>query len=73
MGGAAGGPRRAHSSPLLTEPEVLEMICVSERKLRSMRSAKQFPLPVVLPGGRLIRYRRGDVDAWIAALPVKVG
>lgn len=63
--------RGGAASPLMMEGEVLEMIGVSERKLRAMKSAGQFPRPVQLPGGRLIRYRRTDVDAWIAALPVK--
>lgn len=54
---------------MVTADEFAAMLCVSKRKLVAMKSAGQLPRPVALPGGRLIRWRRAEVDAWIASLP----
>jgi excisionase family DNA binding protein len=39
---------------------------VSERKIRAMVSAGQLPRPIQL--GRLVRWRRSDVEQWIVSL-----
>ena len=50
---------------LLTPKDVEALIKVSPRKLRAMKSAGELPKPVMI--GRLVRYRRADIEKWVAA------
>jgi len=50
---------------LLTPKDVEALIKVSPRKLRAMKSAGELPKPVMI--GRLVRYRRSDIEKWVAA------
>jgi excisionase family DNA binding protein len=53
-------------SDLLPPPEAAEYIGVREQTLAVWRSSGRYSLPFVRCG-RLIRYRRADLDAWLAA------
>lgn len=53
---------------LLTNAQVELMTGISERLIRAMVSAGNFPRPVQIPGYRLTRWRRSDVDQWVADL-----
>ena len=49
---------------LLTPKEVAEILGISVETLNVWRSTKRYPLPYV-KSGRLIRYRRPDVEEFI--------
>lgn len=49
---------------LLTESEAAELIGVVPETLQIWRSTKRYNLPY-LKIGRLVRYRRAHVDAWM--------
>jgi predicted DNA-binding transcriptional regulator AlpA len=52
---------------LLNVRQVCAMVGdISERKIRAMVSAGQFPKPKKF--GRVARWRRSDIEAWAAAL-----
>lgn len=55
---------------LLAPPAVAKLLSVSVRTLFGMRAIGAFPPPVVLPRKRVRRWRRADVESWVAALPV---
>jgi predicted DNA-binding transcriptional regulator AlpA len=52
---------------LLTTKQVGLVVGISERKLRAMVSARRFPKPV-RGLGRIARWRRSDVETWVASL-----
>lgn len=56
---------------LLRIPEVCRLVAIGETMLRELMAAGQFPAPVQIPGIRAVRWRRADVEAWIAALPAR--
>jgi predicted DNA-binding transcriptional regulator AlpA len=60
-------PAKATAEPLLTLDDVLAELRVSERTFRRWRQAGTGPKAITLPG-RELRFRRGDVDAWLASL-----
>lgn len=49
---------------LLTPEQVAAAIQLGQRTLAAWRSSGRNPLPYLKIGGR-VRYRRGDVDAWL--------
>jgi len=51
---------------LLTAADVAEMLGTTERYVWALGRRGLLPR-VILPGGRLVRFTRGDVDAMIAA------
>jgi predicted DNA-binding transcriptional regulator AlpA len=50
--------------PLLTQRQASALLCLSERTLERLRVAGTGPLFV--RAGRSVRYREGDLEAWIA-------
>jgi len=60
-------------SPLLTGRDAAEHLQITERLLREMVARRE--LPCVRVGGRLLRYRRSDLDAYITAkmIPARRG
>lgn len=56
---------------LLTEHEAATFLKISSRTLQAWRCSKAGPAFVRV--GRTIRYRRGDLVAWIAANTVTTG
>jgi len=50
---------------LLTQSEVAELLCLSERSLERMRVAGNGPSFV--KANRSVRYRTEDVEKWVAA------
>ena len=59
------------SEPLLSPTAVAELLGVKPQTLAAWRCTKRYEIPFVKLG-RQIRYRRADVDAFIAGLPVGV-
>lgn len=56
---------------LLTSEEVAQILRLkNHRTLAVWRSTKRYPLPYI-KYGRAVRYRRKDVDAFLASLTVK--
>ena len=53
------------SSPLLSANDLARRLNVSRRSIWRWRSAGKLPAPVVV--GRLIRWRRDEIERWIAA------
>ncbi|MBI4606434.1 MAG: helix-turn-helix domain-containing protein [Planctomycetes bacterium] len=64
-GGVAGDGDR-----LLRELEVADLINMSVRTVRDWRLTGAGP-PFVRVSGRCVRYRRADLDSWIAARVVR--
>ena len=54
------------SAELFTPPEAAAYINVREQTLAVWRSSGRYDLRYVRCG-RLIRYRKGDLDAWLAS------
>lgn len=52
------------SSELLTRKEAAEYLGVTPHTLAVWHSTKRYPLPVVKVG-RLVKYRKSDLDAFI--------
>lgn len=48
----------------LTVPELAELLRVDQRTLRALRHAGEVPAPIMI--GTRPRWRRTDVDAWLA-------
>lgn len=63
----AGAPEsdRATASLLLNVEEVARLLKISSRSVNRLRSAGHLPEPVELLGS--IRWRRSDIEAWVAA------
>lgn len=59
-------PRQSETL-LLTVPELAELLRVSTHTIYSWRKTGKPAPPSVKVGGQ-IRYRRADVEAWLAAL-----
>jgi predicted DNA-binding transcriptional regulator AlpA len=51
--------------PLLTQRQAAELLCLSERTLERFRVSGIGPKFVRL--GKSVRYRAGDVEAWLAS------
>ena len=54
------------SSDLLTRREAAKYLGVAEQTLAAWQSLGRSSLPIVRIGTRLVRYRRRDLDAWLA-------
>ncbi|MBI4884929.1 MAG: helix-turn-helix domain-containing protein [Actinobacteria bacterium] len=48
----------------LTAPEFAALLRIDERTLRALRHAGEVPTPIMI--GTRPRWRRADVDAWVA-------
>lgn len=57
---------KGNADPLHTEAEAAEYIGVAPKTLSVWRSTKRYHLPYVKVGSR-VRYRRSDLDAFIAS------
>lgn len=57
--------RSAPAVALLSVDDVAALLAVSTRTIRRMADGGQMPRPVKL--GSLVRWRRSDVDEWLAA------
>jgi len=58
-------PAPHHSAALLDVASVAALLAVSARSVRRMADSGAMPRPLKL--GSLIRWRKADVDAWLAA------
>jgi predicted DNA-binding transcriptional regulator AlpA len=63
--GQPRGPPRA----LLTKAEVLARVKLSYPHVWRLMRANKFPVSLVLPGTKMIRWVESEIDSWIAALP----
>lgn len=59
------------NTSLLSRKEAAHYLGVAEATLASWKSQGRYGLPVVMVG-RLPRYRRDDLDAWLASRTVSV-
>lgn len=59
-------------SELLTDADLSRESQIPRGTLRALRHRGQIPF-LRLGGGRIIRYRRADIDAWLAAHVVAGG
>ncbi|MFC7694146.1 helix-turn-helix transcriptional regulator [Paeniroseomonas aquatica] len=48
---------------------VASLIGASVPTVRRMTAARAIPQPRTLPGRRVMRWLRSDIESWIAALP----
>jgi predicted DNA-binding transcriptional regulator AlpA len=56
---------RPEPDPLVYTPaDLAAMLKLSPRKIRAMKSAGQLPPPIRF--GRAVRWRRADIDVWLA-------
>lgn len=53
-----------HETEFLTAPEFAALLRVDQRTLRALRHAGDVPAPIMI--GTRPRWRRADVDAWLA-------
>ncbi|MCK6445769.1 MAG: helix-turn-helix domain-containing protein [Planctomycetes bacterium] len=53
-----------NETEFMTAPEFADLLRVDQRTLRSMRHAGDVPPPIMI--GTRPRWRRADVDAWLA-------
>ena len=51
---------------LLSTPEAAAYIGAKAHSLEVWRASGRYPIPYVKVG-RLVRYRRGDLDTWLAS------
>jgi predicted DNA-binding transcriptional regulator AlpA len=52
---------------LLTEKQVADLLGYSTKRLQAARVSGDLKIPFIALSKRAIRYRRGDVEAWIAS------
>ncbi|MBZ5709361.1 helix-turn-helix domain-containing protein [Nannocystis pusilla] len=71
---AKGGAKQAggSSSALLRAAEVAELIGSTEAQVRNMRARGQLPPPIKVPGLG-VRWRRTDLEKWLAQLGERHG
>jgi predicted DNA-binding transcriptional regulator AlpA len=60
-----GSTESTEDDPLLSPEQVYTWLGVSEATLRRWRDKGVGPAYIRAPGGRVIRYRRSDVEAWL--------
>lgn len=56
-------------SLLIDTKAVASLINASVPTVRRMTAAKALPQPRALPGRRVMRWLRSDIESWVAALP----
>jgi predicted DNA-binding transcriptional regulator AlpA len=60
-----------HLPTLIGYADLRRDYALSKRLVQELHRRGAFPAQVVVGAGRLARWRRADVDAWVAALPMK--
>lgn len=50
---------------LLTTQELADLLKVSTRTISRMKSAGELPEPVMI--GRLVRWKRADIETWLSS------
>ena len=55
-----------HDLELLTDGEVAALVKISRRQVWNLLSRRQLPEPVRLSRSRSVRWRRSDIERWIA-------
>jgi excisionase family DNA binding protein len=66
-GGAEPTTPPAPDKLLLSAEEVAGLLGFSVRHVRRLDSADQLPAPVRPGGGRAVKWRREDIEGWVAA------
>jgi len=61
----------AEGLDLLTDQDAAAILAVEPRTLRLWRATRGLPFIRITP--RVIRYRRGDLSAWVARRAVRIG
>lgn len=61
-------PTTPGDSELLTDDDLTRLTAIKRGTLRALRSRGQ--IPFIRLGGRIIRYRRADIEAWISSRAV---
>ena len=66
---------KATVTKLLRIADVAEMLDMSEATVYRYKRGKDFPKPIRLggPNTRALRWRRSDVEEWLAARPAATG
>lgn len=59
-------PENAAPTPFLSCEQAADYLQVSVRTLDVWRCTRRYPIPFVKIGSR-VRYRRADLDAWLAS------
>lgn len=63
----AGIIKATNNDPLLTPQEAAAYLGVAEQSLANWRTTGRYQLTFVRVGTRMIRYRKSDLDAFIAS------
>ena len=63
-------PATKTAADLLTDQELAAELAIEPRTLRLWRNTRALPHLRITP--RVIRYRRGDIDAWLARRSVSI-
>jgi len=53
---------------LLTDQQTAELIGISRRQVHRLRSTGDLPAPVQVPGCRMTRWRRADIEEFVEEL-----
>ena len=56
---------------LIGYADLLRDYALAKRTVQALLRRGQFPAQVLIGKGRVARWRRADVDAWVASLPNK--
>ena len=64
--------KNSSSDPLFTSPEAAEYIGVSESTIVVWRCTGRYKIPFIKVG-RLVRYRRSDLEAWLESRTLNNG
>lgn len=60
-----------HEDPLWSTDQAANYVCYSASRLHQWRAERNNPGPAFLQLGRRVRYRKSDLDAWLAAARVE--
>lgn len=55
--------------PICTRAQVACVLGCSERHIRRLEGRRRFPIPRLALYGRLARYKRADLERWLALNP----
>lgn len=61
----------SYRDPLLTEAQAAELLGIKPQTLQAWRSTRRYPLAYI-KAGRLVRYRRSALEAFLQARTVEV-
>jgi excisionase family DNA binding protein len=67
---AVTAPAPANGGEYLTDTDLATLLAVKERTLRLWRNTRS--LPFIRVSSRVIRYRRADIDQWMARRRVAI-